>query len=341
MNYPSLLAIGRAVPAASYTQAQLYAYRQFKDNPLIERLFLDSPIVSRGLFVPPSWYQTAHSLTECNAAWREGALLLGSRAVRQALSGAGIDASDVDHFAVTTVTGYTTPGLDLLLAHQEGMRNTISRAHLNCIGCHAAIPLLKLAVDHVRTHPGSTSVALAVEVCSACLRHDDDPQNLVALSLFADGAAAAVVGDGPGPMVIDVASVYDYAHLGALGFELSTEGFRIVLDPAIPTLIASHIGQAVDGLLAKHGIARSQVSTWCFHPGGSRILDEVERCLGLTPQAMAPSRHVLHHHGNMSSPSVLFVLAEALNQSPPPPGTFGVLAAFGPGLGIELALLRF
>ncbi|MFT7521401.1 MAG: alkylresorcinol/alkylpyrone synthase, partial [Kiritimatiellia bacterium] len=155
-----------------------------------------------------------------------------------------------------------------------------------------------------------------------------------------DGAAAAVVGDeGPGPHILGFSSLYAWEHIDALGFELGSAGFLIVLDPNIPDIIASHIEAAVDGLLERHGVAHQDVAMWCFHPGGSRILDAVQRRLSLNDSQMAASRHVLAHHGNMSSPTVMFVLAESLRSGGGTAGKYALLAAFGPGLGIELCLL--
>ena len=338
---PRLLAIARATPEKRYTQAELYQHSPWEPTPLLDRLFLDSPIAARSLFVPPDFYLRPRTLSETNAAWREGALLIGRAALADAIAAADLVPRDVDLVAVTSVTGYTTPGLDLLLARDLGLRDDIARAHFNNIGCHAAIPLLKVAADHCGRRPGSHAAALAVEICSACFAADPDPQNLVALALFGDGAACAIVGtDGDGPELVAFGAVYDYEHIDALGFSLTASGFRIVLDPSIPSHIAASVERAVDELLAKADVRRDQVSTWCFHPGGSRILDEVARRLGLDERAMAPSRRVLRDQGNMSSPSVLFVLAEAMAEAPPP-GSYGVMAAFGPGLGIETALLRF
>ncbi len=336
-----LRSIGRAVPERAYTQDELYALSPWDHNPLLERLFLEGAIVSRHLFVPPDWYRTPRQLTETNEAWRQGALAIGGAALEAGLAIAGLSASDLDLLAVTSVTGYATPGLDLLLMRDHGLRPDTRRAHFNCIGCHAAVPLLKVAVDHATARPGTTAAAVAVEICSACFSAEDHAQNLVALSLFADGAAAALVStEGNGPRIVDFGALYDFAHLDALGFGLTTSGFRIVLDPAIPMLIASSIEAAVDALLTRSHVSREQVGLWGFHPGGARILDEVQRRLGLSDAAMRPSRRVLRAYGNMSSPSVMFVLAEAL-ADPPPPGSYGVIAAFGPGLGIETALLQF
>lgn len=335
-----LNAIGRAVPETRYTQRQLYEHRPWPATPLLDRLFLDSPIHSRALFVPPEWYGEPRTLTDTNRAWLEGARGLGGQALRNALDGAGVAPDAVDLLAVTTVTGYATPGLDLLLARQEGLRPDIARAHFNNIGCHAAVPLLRVAANHAATEPGSQAVALAVEVCSACFQAEAAADNLVALALFADGAAAAVLStEGTGPTLVGFASGYDYDHIDALGFDLTMSGFRIVLDPSIPATVGRGVGGVVDKLLDTHGVHRDQVSVWCFHPGGSRILDAVQRAMELDDEAMRPSRRVLRAYGNMSSPSVLFVLADALGAGLGRPGTYAVMAAFGPGLGIEAALV--
>ena len=335
-----LASIGRAVPAARYTQRQLYEHRPWPATPLLDRLFVDSPIQARSLFVPPQWYREPRTLTDTNRAWREGAQLLGGQALRDALRTAHVDAEAVDMLGVTTVTGYATPGLDLLLAHQEGLRNNIARAHFNCIGCHAAVPLMRVAANHAQAHPGSYTVALAVEICSACFQAETAADNLVALALFADGAAAAVLSTvAEGPRIVGFGSGYDYDHIDDLGFDLTTSGFRIVLDPSILATVGRAVGGVVEELLEAHGVRREQVSTWCFHPGGSRILDAVQRAMGLDDAAMLASRRVLRAYGNMSSPSVLFVLAEALRDQRPATGTYAVAAAFGPGLGIEAVLL--
>jgi alkylresorcinol/alkylpyrone synthase len=343
MPEPRLLSLGRAVPANALTQLELYErHSPFERSALTDRLVYDSPILTRSLHVPPDFHRDRPTLTETNAAWREGALALAGQALTDALDNGGIAPPALDVIGVTTVTGYTTPGLDLLLAHAHGLRPNVHRLHFNCIGCHAAVPLLRVVADHVARRPGTVGAAVAVEVCSACFTDRPDPQNIVATTLFGDGAAAALIGtEGDGPVLVDFGSAFDFEHIDALGFELSAEGFRIVLDPRIPDRIAQGVAGVVDDLLARNGLDRGDVALWALHPGGSRILDAAQQALALSDEALRPSRWVLRTQGNMSSPSVLFVLAEALASAPPPAGSHGVIAAFGPGLGIEAALLRF
>ena len=343
MGDARILSIGRAVPQRRYTQHEVHAHNPWEDTALIDRLFLESPVHTRALYVPPQWYRTERTLSETNEAWRAGALQLSGDALEQALSSSHTPRADLDLLAVTTVTGYTTPGLDLLLAKQHDLPHTLSRVHFNNIGCHAAVPLLRVAADHVRQRPGTRAAAVAVEVCSACFANVQTPENLVALSLFADGAATAIISSEPdatGPQLVDFASIYDFDHMEALGFGLTSGGFRIVLDPAIPHIIGARIAEVVDHLLQRNGVRKEDVDTWAFHPGGSRILDEAQRALSLPDSALIHSRRVLRAYGNMSSPSVLFVLADAMESRTPGPG-WAIAAAFGPGLGIEAALLHF
>jgi alkylresorcinol/alkylpyrone synthase len=342
MHEPRILSLGRAVPPAA-TQLELYEHSPWERSPLTDRLVYESAIRTRSLFTPPEFYTRPRTLTETNSLWRQGALHLASEALQTSLRAAALSPQQLDAIGVTTVTGYTTPGLDLLLAHSHQMRPDLQRLHFNNIGCHAAIPLLRSMADHVARRPGSRAAAVAVEVCSACFSHEPDPQNIVAASLFADGAASAILStEGEGPVLVDFASGFDFEYIESLGFELTTSGFRIVLDPQIPDRIAANIARVVDPLLSRHGLDRRAISRWGLHPGGARVLDAAQQALELPDEALLASRRVLRSYGNMSSPSILFVLGELLSEPVAPPvGSHGILAAFGPGLGIEVALLRF
>lgn len=332
-----LNSIGLALPAAVYSQAMLWAQRPWPDLPLLERLFLDSPVQTRRLALPPAYWSAPRTLGETNEAWREAALDLGEAALRDALGPGGT----ADFLGATTVTGSATPGLDLLLAHRLGLPPSLARVHFNNLGCHAALPLLRTGADWVRLRPARTAALVAVEVCSACFQADTDPQNLVALSLFGDAAAAMVLSTtGYGPALVDFESGFAFEHLGDLGFDLGDRGFRIRLTPAVPEAVGRTVGGVVDRLLDRQGLRRADVKAWCLHPGGARVIDEAGRALGLDEVQLRPARRVLRAQGNCSSPTVLFVLAEALAAQPVLIGPV-VLVAFGPGLGVEAALLDF
>ncbi len=337
---PRIVGLGLAQPDQRLTQQALYEHSPWGRTALLDKLFLDGPVHSRALVVPPSWWARKRTLTESNEAWRVGAEALGAAALRDALRGRS--AESIDLIAVTTVTGSATPGVDVLLAKSVGLRGSVARIHFNNVGCHAAIPLLRVAADHVRARPEQLAATVAVEVCSACFVADDDPENLVALSLFGDGAAATLVAmNGTGPELIDFETRSDFAASETLGFALTDAGFRIRLHSSVPTLVGAQLPVAVDRLLGRNGLSRADVNRWCIHPGGSRVLDVARDSLGLPEPAVTASRRVLRNYGNMSSPTVLFVLAESVEERAPKAGDVGVLAAFGPGLGIEVALIRW
>lgn len=337
---PRLVGLGRAEPAQRYTQQALYAHSPWGRTPLLDRLFLDGPVHTRALALPPAWWAAPRTLAESNEAWRLTAEDLAAAALTDALGEK--DAAGIDLIAVTTVTGSATPGIDVSLARRLALRPDVARLHLNNLGCQAAVPLLRTAADYVRVRPDATAAAVAVEVCSACFAADDDPENLVALSLFGDGAAAAIVSaKGDGPELVDFASHAHFDSAGALGFDLGASGFRIRLAAEVPALVADALPLAVDAVLQRNGLRRRDVARWCLHPGGSRVLDAARDALGLEESMLAASRRVLRAHGNMSSPTVLFVLAESLDAVEVRPGEVGILASFGPGLGVEVALLAW
>ncbi|MBO0868705.1 MAG: type III polyketide synthase [Micromonosporaceae bacterium] len=264
------------------------------------------------------------------------ALPLGKAAVGEALAAAQLQPSDVGMFAVCSCTGYVTPGLDILLARDLGMAPETQRLFIGHMGCYAALPGLGMAADFTRSR-GRPAVLLCLELTSLHLQPSTvDAEQIVAHSLFSDAAAAAVVRPaGPGYRLVEVASVTDAASAGYMTWEVTDQGFRMGLSSRVPDVLDKHIADLVQGLLARNGLAVSDVDGWAVHPGGPRIIDVVQARLGLPDEAVSQSRAVLAGHGNCSSPTVLTIL-DALA----PDGPRHVVAlAFGPGLTIYATLL--
>jgi predicted naringenin-chalcone synthase len=285
------------------------------------------------------------STGERMARYAEEAAPLGKDAVSSALGAAGLRPEDVGLFAVASCTGYLTPGLDIGLARDLGMSTGLQRLVVGHMGCYAALPALGAVADFVvaRQRP---AVLLCVELTSLHIQPPtDDLEQVVAHALFSDAAAAVVVepaapGSG-GLRVVDVAAVTDPATADHMTWDVTDLGFRMGLSPRVPDVLAHHVEPMVAGLLARNGVSRDEVSGWAVHPGGPRILDTVERELGLPDGALNPSREVLAEHGNCSSATVLLVLEELRRVSGPvPPGRYVVAMAFGPGLTLYAALLR-
>lgn len=269
------------------------------------------------------------------------AVPLGRTAVAAALADAGLDPAEVGLLAVASCTGYGTPGLDIRVATELGMPAGMRRLLIGHMGCYAALPGLSAVADFVAVH-GRPAVLLCAELTSLHLQADGaDRSHLVSHALFSDGAAAVVVRPAaagrPGYRVLDTVAVTDEATADQMTWQVTDAGFRMGLSPKVPDVLARHVGDLVGTLLRDTGLTPSDVDGWAVHPGGPRILDVVERELGLPPEAMAASRRTLRGHGNCSSGTVLMVLDELRSA-----GTGGhvVLLAFGPGLTLYATLLR-
>jgi alkylresorcinol/alkylpyrone synthase len=202
------------------------------------------------------------------------------------------------------------------------------------------------AADYVRAFPDQVAVLLSVELCSLTLQPQDlSIPNLIATGLFGDGAAAVVVvGEGRpagGPEIVATRSVFYPDSERVMGWDISEKGFGIVLSAEVPEVVRRHLRGDVDAFLAEHGLRRGDIASWVCHPGGPKVLEAMEEALELPAEALALTWESLREVGNLSSTSVLLVLADTLDSRRPPPGSWGVLLAMGPGFCSELVLLRW
>jgi alkylresorcinol/alkylpyrone synthase len=328
---------------------------------LLRRLHASAGVDHRHLVLPLEEYAGLHSMGATNAVFiREGALL-AERACRQALAAAGLRPEDVDHVFATSVTGVAAPSLDVLLSERLGLRSDVRRTPSFGLGCAGGAGGLARVHDHLLGRPGNVSLLVSVELCSLTLQHgDDSTANMVAAGLFGDGAAAAVVVGEMHPLagstaaagaagsararrratVVDTRSRLYPGTTEALGWEVRDTGFAIVLSAGLPDLLRAHLLADVKGLLAEHGLTPGEIPTWVVHAGGPRVIDAVRDSLGLAEDAVRESRESLACAGNLSSASVLDVLARTLAHTDAPPGSPVVLMAFGPGVSCELVLLK-
>ncbi|MBW3613840.1 MAG: type III polyketide synthase [Actinobacteria bacterium] len=314
----------------------------FADAPAARAIFRRSGVRSRGGCVVPMKEDVREWATGARMRrFVEEAVPLGQEAVEHCLADAGLDAAEVDLFTVVSCTGYTTPGVDVLVAGATGMRADVERLHVGHMGCYAAIPALASVADAAAAR-GRTGVLLCVEVASVHVQAPtDDVGQVVAHALFADGAAAvAVAPRRQGLEVVDVAARTDAANGGHMGWDVTEHGFRMALSPDVPAILAGHVKSTVDELLGRHGLGIADVAAWAVHPGGPRILDVVGERLGLDEDQLGASREVLATAGNTSSATVLLILERVLATQPLAPGGPVVLMAFGPGLTLYTALLR-
>ncbi|MBI0475850.1 type III polyketide synthase [Sphingomonas sp. MA1305] len=341
-----LHAVGVAVPPHDVHRAFLdWADARLDTRPraLFDRMAARSGIAHRWSVLPDptaagGFYAGAMSGTASRMAiYAEEAPRLALAAIAE-LAGQ-IDTAGITHLVVASCTGFVAPGVDQIIAHALGLSRQVERTLIGFMGCYAAVVALRTARHIVRSEPAARVLVVTVELSTLHLQDTDDVGALLAMLQFGDGAAAALVTGEPGGIALGqpfAATVPDSAAL--IRWTVTDQGFVMHLDGAVPAriagaladpeLVASIVGDAVPDDLF-----------WAVHAGGRSILDAVEQALGLPPAALAASRAVLHDKGNMSSATLMFVLARML-AAPPGPHA-GVALAFGPGLAAEgLALER-
>jgi predicted naringenin-chalcone synthase len=268
----------------------------------------------------------------------ESAAPLAIRAARGALEEAGVEARAVTHLVTVSCTGFEAPGVDQRVIARLGLSADVRRTNVGFMGCHGAINGLAVAAAQAR-EAGAVALVVCVELCSLHHHYSDRSDQLVANALFADGAAAAVVGvdgaDSPSLAAFSSRIFPDSADV--MGWRVGDHGFEMTLSPRTPELLRARAPEWIEETLAAQGLSRADVGGWAIHPGGPRIVRAVAEGLGLDESAVEPSLGVLREHGNMSSPTVLFVLKRLMEGGAPRPY---VAAAFGPGLAGELMLVR-
>jgi predicted naringenin-chalcone synthase len=269
---------------------------------------------------------------------------LAVEAARRAVAASGIDPAAVTHLVTCSCTGFASPGVDFEVIEEIGLSPAVARTHVGFMGCHGAFNALRVADALAATAADAIVLVVCVELCSLHFQYGDHDDHVVANSLFADGAAAAVCRTAA-PQRPSAVQPWRLAHQASrilpgsqreMGWLIGDHGFEMSLSARVPDLIAAHLPPAVTGLLTAAGVAPEAVATWAVHPGGPRILSAVEAALALPPAALAASRGVLADHGNMSSATILFVLERLRAADAAGPC---VALAFGPGLSVEMAVL--
>lgn len=343
----ALTGIASAVPDRGADQDELwdgFFSHHFAGNRIARRLFDSAGVRRRHVVVNP--------LHEDVSGWSTGARMsryaavapeLGSRAVTAALDDAGIEPAEVGMFAVATCTGYATPGVDIRIAAELGMRTDVQRLLIGHMGCYAALPALGGAADFVVAR-NRTAVVLCLELTSLHLQPPTtDTEQIVSHALFGDAAVAVVLrpsGAGfRGVALTDIAARTDPGTTGHMTWDITDSGFRMGLSPAVPDVLGEHLVPVVDELLARNGLSRRDVHKWAVHPGGPRILDTAESVLGLGPSELVHSREVLAEHGNCSSATLPLIVERMVRGGEAGAGNL-VALAFGPGLTLYAALLR-
>lgn len=344
MISPRILGIGTANPPIRLTQEQAF-YAAGYEGERIRKIFLNSDIEHRHFYFggTPNRHENSDQL---NQRYLSGAVKTGCHAIADCLQSAGTTVRDVDFLAVCTCTGYVCPDVGSHLIAHMGFRRNVQRASILGLGCAGAVPTLQRVTDFVRANPGRNALMLAVEICSACYYVDNTLETVVGNAICADGAAAFLLGpkdavDSRYPQVIDFETFLDVEHIDQVGLQHRDGKLRIVLGVSIQHLAGDMIDVALQQLLLRHGLDHSDIRFWVVHPGGRKVIDNVQKHFGMSDDQLRFSRTVLRNYGNMSSPTVMFVLDEIVRTGDPRPGDWGVMIALGPGMAAETALLRW
>ncbi|MER5966126.1 3-oxoacyl-[acyl-carrier-protein] synthase III C-terminal domain-containing protein [Streptomyces sp. NPDC002057] len=353
-----VLAVSTAFPPHRYMQQEITDdlvshLPPGADSGLLRRLHARARVETRHLALPLDRYRELGGFGETNRLFVDLATDLAAEAVERALVEAGVRPEEIDLVVSTTVTGIAAPSLEARVAARIGLRPDVKRMPLFGLGCSGGAAGLARVHDYLGVRPDATALLVSTELCSLTLQRTDlSAANLVAGSLFGDGAAALVAAGGgrasaapgrtaaAGPTVVATRSRLYPGTEHLLGWDVGEWGFRMVLGPELPELVRLHVTEEIESFLAEHDLKPTDVTAWICHPGGPRILDALTEELGLPDSALAASRRALAATGNLSSASVLQILNDTLGDRPPA-GTTGLMVALGPGFASELVLLAW
>ncbi len=348
-----IVAVATALPGDAHPQqtiTDLIASMVTTDpgrQALLRRMHASARIRTRHLVLPLEEYRDALTFGQTNDRFVTEATDLAAAATQRALDRAALTADAVDLIVFTSVTGVSAPSVDALLVPRLGFRENVKRLPLFGLGCVAGASGLARVNDYLDGHPEGVALLVSVELCSLTVqRGDDSVDNLVASGLFGDGAAAAVLVGAAraerheGPDVIATRSRLYPGSGAVLGFRPSETGFRVILTAGVVEVIDANFAGDATAFLADNGLTVADVGTWVAHPGGPKVLEAFERGLRLPEDALRRSWASMAAVGNLSSSSVLHVLAAELD-APHAAGERGLLFALGPGVSAEFVLLRW
>ena len=350
-----IVAVATALPPRYYTQQQIFdeLVKHWDDRlespALLQRFHHRVGVDGRYFALPLEEYAEMHRWGQFNAAWLRIAEELGEEAICRALDAAGLRKEQIGALLTVTVTGVVSPSLDAHLCNRMGLPADVRRTPIFGLGCVAGASGIAQAADYVRAYPDRIAVLLSVELCSLTWQRNDlSVANFIATGLFGDGAAAVIVaGDEvelpkpAGPTVVATASSFYLNTEGAMGWDIEEQGFTLVLSPEVPAIIREHLPNDLARFLAANGLRREEITSWVLHTGGPKVLEAMADAAGVTREECELSWNSLRKVGNLSSASVLFVLEDTIAERRPAPGSYGILAAMGPGFCSQLVLLRW
>jgi alkylresorcinol/alkylpyrone synthase len=345
-NTVKLLSLAVAAPEhviyqsdAAETAAALFSDR-FRDFRHLARVFDNAGILKRHAARPLEWFREPHAWQDRLEAYVDVAGKLFVQVTKAALERAGLKPQDIDCIVTVSSTGFATPSLEARFAGEIGFRSDIERVPVFGLGCAAGVSGLGIAARMAKGRPGATVLFVSIELCSLAFRLDELTRpNIIATALFGDGAGACILRSGEGGLAA-IESTAEHLFpdtLGIMGWKIDDTGFGIILEQSLPPFAEKNLGPAVEAMLARSDLKMADIDRFICHPGGTKVLTAMETTLSLEPGVLDHERDVLRDYGNMSSPTVLFVLERAIIAGLP---NRSAMLAMGPGFSASCVTLR-
>lgn len=347
---PSVVSTGIALPRYVFHQADIKPFIRdmfagvFPDIDRLMTLFENTQIQKRHFCVDINWFKDNHTFAEKNSLYLEQATELCVQAIEKALEQAGIGIDDISHVIFVSSTGLATPSVDARILNQIKANPLTKRTPIWGLGCGGGAAGVSKAYDYVKAHPKEMAIVVAVELCGLTFQRNDlTKSNLVATSLFADGAAAVIVAGDEAKVssflrIKETQSMLWHDTLDVMGWDFSSSGFHVIFSQDIPTIVKTKVADATFQFLQQHGY--TEVDHYLLHPGGRKVLEAYRDSLGIEEQKLDISSEIIQQYGNMSSCTVLYVLDEFLRQGRITEGQSGLMAALGPGFSLEMLLVE-
>jgi alkylresorcinol/alkylpyrone synthase len=348
MTGAAMLSLSTALPPHELRQEDVLARAEalfedrFPDFRRLKAVFRTTGIARRWSVRPFEWFAEPHGWPDRTEAFLQGAEALFVEAADRALAAAGLTGAEVDAVVTVSSTGIATPSLEARAMIRMGFRPDVLRVPVFGLGCAGGVSGLGVATRLAEARPGTNVLFVAVELCTLSFRLDQlTSANVVATALFGDGAAACVLragGDAAGLGSVQADATHTWPDtLDIMGWSADPEGLGVIFAQSIPPFAGANLGSAVAGMLDRMNLDREAVGRFVCHPGGTKVIQALERSLELQQGELDHERAALADYGNMSSPTVLFVLDRVLKARPPEQLT---LLAMGPGFSATAADFR-
>jgi alkylresorcinol/alkylpyrone synthase len=317
----------------------------------IERMisvFDNSSVQTRHFSAPVQWFSLEHSFAEKNKLYVETSIKLAEQAINKCLDNAGASINDINHIMFVSSTGLSTPSIDAILFNSLKFDGHVKRTPIWGLGCAGGAVGLSRAMEYTKAFPESNVLLIAVELCSLTfIKNDFSKSNIVATSLFSDGSACVLVSGSNSKLaskgkmrLFDSLSTTYIDSLDVMGWNVVEEGLRVVFSKDIPSIVRNCVKPNILEIVQSWNITPGEIKHFIAHPGGIKVINAYEESLELKNGSMNLPRKVLKEHGNMSSPSVLYVLEEFLKEGKHSSDEYGLISALGPGFSSELILFK-